>query len=522
MANSQSLGTFVLDNSGLPGTNTPVSSTLGFYGNLSVTNGAIAEAQSPLPVFSNITLTAGSALTSKVLDSSLFLGVLGNVSVDSSSAITTDAEGYSVTNGPGTGNSLASQGSGGGYGGAGGLSASGALGGVTNGALTQPVSFGSGGGAGSSSSPSGSSQGGGVMRLSVFGTLDLEGSLRANGNPGIQDDSGGGSGGSIWLSANKLTGAGNITADGGDGDLYGGGGGGGGRIAIYSPANSFTGLVSVAGGDGAFIGQTGTIFTSTVFGSFSAISSSPTNTISNTVSFVDINFSDAVNPNSLSASVFNLFTPVGLLAQSNLTVSSPNLATVRFSFPVQNYPGNYRLELGTGISDLFGNPMSQTYTGYFTVTLPLISGLIVDTNSQPVSGGLLQPTGGLQPATTDATGACSLGVPPGWNGSITPILSGSMFIPSSRTYTNVTTDTPAQNYTLVPTIAASIQLNQTGTNLFFNWRGYTGVSYQLHYSTDLVTWFSLAAPVAGTNGPMQFSFPIDGQPQKFFRILSQD
>src|SRR5204863_7160226 len=105
-------------------------------------------------------------------------------------------------------------------------------------------------------------QRGALIRLSVGGTLDIEGRLTANGNAGIQDDSGGGSGGSIWVSAGKLTGTGSIRADGGDGDLYAGGGGGGGRLAIYSPANTFTGLVSVAAGDGAFTGQMGTVFSS--------------------------------------------------------------------------------------------------------------------------------------------------------------------------------------------------------------------------------------------------------------------
>ena len=53
--------------------------------------------------------------------------------------------------------------------------------------------------------------------------------------PALQDDAGGGSGGSIWLTAGALAGTGAIAADGGAGELYDGGGGGGGRIAIYTP-----------------------------------------------------------------------------------------------------------------------------------------------------------------------------------------------------------------------------------------------------------------------------------------------
>ena len=46
----------------------------------------------------------------------------------------------------------------------------------------------------------------------VAGELNVEGNLSANGNVGIQDDSGGGSGGSIWLTAGTLAGSGAIAA----------------------------------------------------------------------------------------------------------------------------------------------------------------------------------------------------------------------------------------------------------------------------------------------------------------------
>ena len=78
----------------------------------------------------------------------------------------------------------------------------------------------------------------------------VNGRLSAGGNAALQDDAGGGSGGSIWLTAGALAGTGTIAADGGAGELYDGGGGGGGRIAIYTPLNVFGGLVSAAGGNG--------------------------------------------------------------------------------------------------------------------------------------------------------------------------------------------------------------------------------------------------------------------------------
>lgn len=67
-------------------------------------------------------------------------------------------------------------------------------------------------------------------------------------------------------------------------------------------------------------------------------------------------------------------------------------------------PGDYQLETGPGISDLFAVPMSQVFTGAFTAYPPLLTGTATDTNGQPVAGVLLQPDSGLRPATTYASG----------------------------------------------------------------------------------------------------------------------
>ena len=88
----------------------------------------------------------------------------------------------------------------------------------------------------------------------------MEGIISAEGNPALVSGCGGGSGGSLWLSAGKLLGAGTISANGGSGGLPGGGGGGGGRIAVYSNTNLFTGIISARGGVGATFGGAGTIY----------------------------------------------------------------------------------------------------------------------------------------------------------------------------------------------------------------------------------------------------------------------
>jgi hypothetical protein len=520
-ANSQPAGTLLVDNCGLSGTNTPLSQTIGLGTNLVVSGGAIAEAQGPLPFFSNVVVSAGSALTGRALDTNLSLGILGDLRVESGGALFVDAKGYSRANGPGAGASLSNQGAGAGYGGIGGASASGAAGGTNYGSPTQPIDRGSGGGAGASTL-GGGSEGGGALRLSVGGTLFMDGRLAASGGPGLQDDSGGGSGGSIWVTARNFAGGGLLAADGGGGELFGGGGGAGGRIAVYSPMNTFTGLVSVAGGAGATTGQTGTVFTSATLAGFQAVSQSPSGVVSNPIPYVDLSFSEVVNPASVAASDFVVFTPAGSMSQSNLTTSFPGLTTVRLSFPQQNLVGNYRVEAGPAIEDVFGQPMSQVYTGAFSILLPTISGRVTNANGLPIAGVALQPNGGLQPATTDASGNYSLGVPTGWAGTVTPVLTGWMFVPGTRGYTNVQSAVTNQDYLLVPTIAPALAAGPAGTNFGLGWYGIGNVTYQVYYSTNLTDWYPLGVPMSGTNGLLELQIPISTDPAKFFRVSAQN
>lgn len=152
--------------------------------------------------------------------------------------------------GPGGGGTGSLNGSGGGYGGVGG----GVGGGVSYGSATQPNDLGSGGsnGCGGGGSTLGAGgNGGGRVRLTIAGTLALDGGIYANGSTGgdQQRDGGGGSGGSIWLAANSLSGAGQISANGGTGHTTGGGGGGG-RIFLDVANNAFNGAITVTPGTG--------------------------------------------------------------------------------------------------------------------------------------------------------------------------------------------------------------------------------------------------------------------------------
>ena len=517
-ANSQSVGQLLVDNGGPAGTNTPLSAVYGTPAspfNLTVGDGAVVCPQSSFPVLSNLTITAGGLLTSLPGQSNLDLMVLQNVDIAAGGAIVVDANGFAQASGPGAGQSIGGSGSGAGYGGLGGASAT-APGGTNYGSAQQPVDRGSGGGFRSGTIYAGS-EGGGAIRLNVGGVLTVDGQLSANGNWGLQDNSGGGSGGSIWVTAGMLAGNGQITADGGEGELYGGGGGAGGRIAVYSQANFFAGLTSVFGGEGDFQGADGSIFYSTNL-PLQVLSHTPVGIINNGVSSVDLVFNAAPDPASFSGTDVSFMTPNGPLDPGTFSISMLSSSSYQVSFPLQTVVGNYTFTVGTNINDLYGRPMSQVYTGAFTISLPVIQGTITDTNGQPVSGVLIQPDGGLSTTTTDTNGNYALGILPGWSGTVVPSGAGFIYVPGSLAYTNVITSVSNQNYLAVTTIAPVVSSGLQATNFMMNWFGISGVTYQLYSSTNLVDWLPYGNAFPGTNGPMVVPVPTTGDPARFFRV----
>ncbi len=268
-------GDLAVDNAGLSGADTPLSTPETF--NLTVSGGAVAY---PLPsapalLVSNLLVDSGGALTCLIGQSNLDLTVLGSAIVGSNGWLSVDGKGYSGTNGgPGAGLMTGNYaGSGAGYGGAGGASLRGTPGGATYGSAQQPVDWGSRGGV--NPSYTNFCQGGGAIRLRVGGPLTVNGRLTANGNAALFEGAGGGAGGSIWVTASQFNGSGLIAAKGGSGDPNEGGGGGGGRIALYCRTNSFAGVIAVLGGPGAFPGVNGTVFLGSFVASRTVLAQSP-------------------------------------------------------------------------------------------------------------------------------------------------------------------------------------------------------------------------------------------------------
>ena len=133
-------------------------------------------------------------------------------------------------------------------------------------------------------------EGGGVVDIIVDDTFHLLGEVSASGrahgaNSICHSDSvlqghgigcdwrrtcsstalggGGGSGGSVRIQADRLSGVGIINANGGDG-THGGHGGSGGRVAVLAPNFDFKGTMNAFGGGGETIGDTGTAYASYV------------------------------------------------------------------------------------------------------------------------------------------------------------------------------------------------------------------------------------------------------------------
>ncbi len=510
--------TLQINNGGIIGTNTPIFIGSGLPSTpfeLDISHGASVVPFTPLPLLSNLNVLASSTLTMPIAQSNFVIAVMGNSTI--AGDLDVDYLGNPLDNGPGAGVAIDAEGSGGGYGGAGGASDSGAPGGNTYGSAAHPTDFGSGGGNGADTT-GGGSEGGGALRLSVGGTLNVTGNISANGDTGLQDDSGGGSGGSVWITAGTLSGSGTISAAGGDGVLYGGGGGGGGRIAIYTITNQFTGTTNASGGLGVFSGQSGTVSLASALSGLQILSQSPTGSVLNTVSSVNLTFSDMLNAGSVSASDFAVVTPAGALSQTSLIVTVASPYSVQLSFPTQNLVGTYTVQVAGGISDTFGASLAQPYSGTFTVSLPTISGTVTGTNGAGVPGVSMQPGSGLIAATTDSNGNYSLGVPPGWTGTVTPSLGSNMFLPASMSYTNVTGSLTNQNYSMVSTLSPALTTSLSGGNCSLNWNGVSGVTYQVLWSTNLVTWQPFGSPIAGTNGLIQMMLPRGTNCAGFFQL----
>lgn len=357
--NSQAFGALLVDGTGRTNAmETPITSPVPFE--LILSNATVYPDGALL--LGSLLITTNATITHPVGGPQIQVAVLGDATIQAGAGMAVDGRGYGSATGPGHGISAYYHASGAGYGGPGGASG-GDAGGPSYGFETMPVDLGSGGGGASicgNGCPGGA--GGGAIRLTVAGTLLLEGRVTANGRDGAS----GGSGGSVFLTVGRLAGNGAITVNGGaTGDIYAGGGGAG-RIAIYSSTNVFIGTMTASGGTGGNPGGAGTIYLGTNVAPM-VIAQYPSDPVNRFVSYVDVTFNQPVDPATFTTNDLVLTAPSGPIPLSQITLTGGGGVTWRIGFPMQSANGAYSFTVGPHIANLFGQEMAVSYSGGFTV-----------------------------------------------------------------------------------------------------------------------------------------------------------
>lgn len=223
-----------------------VSGTITAPGNiLNVMNQGILEMRRLANLWmDSITVAVGGVVTHTANTSAKSYTIdLSANSMTIAGTIQSTGMGYAVGYGEGAAPSLGNTGAaGGGFGGTGGHGL-GSIVGDGYGSFRAPNHLGSPGGKATSTTGSAGGSGGGLVRLTVAGTLTLDGTIAAKGNDGVANG-GGGSGGTVRIQTGTLAGnGGRIDVRGGQGNGNGGCGGGG-RVALSYTTDSYTGGIS--------------------------------------------------------------------------------------------------------------------------------------------------------------------------------------------------------------------------------------------------------------------------------------
>jgi hypothetical protein len=295
------------------------------------------------PTCLDLTIASGGILTTTAL-AAFTLTVSNNMDVQALGIVNIDGKGSLGGTGTSPGLSGANLGcGGGGYGGNGGNGINLSGGATHYGAITAPVDLGSGGGV----STGVAGTGGGALKIMVTGNLIINGIISADGTSATAR-SGGGSGGSIWLSmGGGFSGSGTIRANGGGGGNDGASpfrhGGGGGRISITGyTTNTHSGSKKAFGG-GSFHplgdGSAGTIYEKPAgsSGSLKVINDKPFTTVFTVLDLSEVAINSSIVSESTHLKIIGTqaatITGFSIDANSKLTGTTPNL-TVGNNFTI--------------------------------------------------------------------------------------------------------------------------------------------------------------------------------------------
>ena len=331
----------------------------------------------------------------------LIVKVGGNCTIGSGATIDLNSKGFG-TDGPGYGSTYTKNGNCASHGGFGGYNYACA----TNaafiyGSVKQPISLGSGR----------STRGGGAVRLLVAGALVLEGAISSIG---LRNDYYPGSGGSIWITAASLSGAGSASVDGGSG-TSGAGCAGGGRIAVYltgdgADFSSFTGTITSR--NTSNYGTCGTVYLETVSDNGTGklvlacgTNASNSHNIDSRPELCTPLKADDSSDFAFSQVKLENWANLGILPGVTATVASVSASTEPSSSPERSYITMYGGALkipGDGGSLTLSSAVLRTYyaDSYISVgdsasgTLTIASGAKMLMNAATVVDGTLVAAGG--------------------------------------------------------------------------------------------------------------------------------
>jgi VCBS repeat protein/HYDIN/CFA65/VesB family protein/thrombospondin type 3 repeat protein len=210
------------------------------------------------------------------------------------------------------------------------------------------------GGSRSTTSGSGGNGGGRIEISAASCDLGAGTSITARGGDAAigTGSQGGGSGGTVKLDCNALSGEGRVAANGGNGNGIAGNGGGGGRIAVRAGSSTFTGVLEARGGAGTGSGapgQDGTVFQ----GDFTAprvaiMVPAPGSSISVPPAQVVLQFTkDLYQPGIDSLHILLEGVTTGEHTPSSLTFDAPT-RTLTISYPAPLPQDSYLLTLLSG------------------------------------------------------------------------------------------------------------------------------------------------------------------------------
>ena len=248
--------------------------------------------------------------------------------------------------------------------------------------------------------------------------------------------------------------------------------------------------------------------------------SSPTGAVTRLVGTIGLAFNSAVAPGSFTADDVVINTPSGQIPQNQIAINAAGGPLFTIVFPLQTNLGQYQVQVGPNITNLYGQPMGSAFLGTFSIQQPAIQGTVRTTNGWPVRGLTVRSLDGLVTATTDTNGNYSLVVAPGWTGTIFPQLVGASFVPANRSYSGLSTNQTGQDYSLAMGVQPLSTIALHGSTLSVSWPTIPGLHYQMKRSEDLKVWEDYDSLQTGTGGPLSVSFDIRSTPHSFFRSVA--